>query len=201
MRDDRDILGQPFPRVIIDDGPAEINIGTDNFSYSNVVFQDVYTLTNNFNWYKGRHTFTFGTHNVFFRIENLFTIFSTPRYSYGSINSFLNGEEAFVLFGHEQLAPGQSDIRLGDAASNLGPTFNAMQLAFYAQDEFQVNSGLKLTLGLRADIPVFLENPPLNNTAFNQETVPQLEQIYDLKGARASQAPATQTAVEPSGRV
>ena len=197
VRDDRDILGQPFPRVVIDDGPAEINIGTDNFSYSNVVFQDVYTLTNNFNWYKGRHTFTFGTHNEFFEIENLFTIFSTPRYSYGSINSFLNGDQGFVLFGHEQLAPGQSDIRLGDEASNLGPTFNAMQLAFYAQDEMQVNSGLKLTLGLRADIPVFLEDPPLNNTAFNRETVPLLEQFYDLEGARASQAPATQLLWSP----
>ena len=197
VRDDRDILGDPFPLVIIDDGPAEINIGTDNFSYSNVVFQDVFTLTNNFNWYKGRHTFTFGTHNEFFKIENLFTIFSTPRYSYGSLESFLNKEEAFVLFGHEQLAPGQSEIRLGDDASNLGPTFNAMQLAFYAQDEIQVNSGLKLTLGLRADIPVFSDDPPLNNTAFNEETVPRIEEIYDLQGARASQAPATQVLWSP----
>ena len=197
VRDDRDILGQPFPLVIIDDGPAEINIGTDNFSYSNVVFQDVLTLTNNFNWYLGKHTFTFGTHNEFFEIENLFTIFSTPRYSYGSLESFLSGQPGFVLFGHEQLAPGQSEIRLGDEASNLGPTFNAMQLAFYAQDEIQVNSDFKLTLGLRADIPIFLDNPPLNNTAFNEETVPLIEQFYNLKGARASQAPATQLLWSP----
>ena len=80
-----------------------------------------------------------------FCIENLFTIFSTPRYSYGSLESFLNGDEGFVLFCHEQLAPGQSPIRLGDEASNLGPSFNAMQLALYAQDEIQVNSGFKLT--------------------------------------------------------
>ncbi len=197
VRDDRDILGQPFPAVIIDDGPAEIYVGTDNFSYSNIVFQDVLTLTNNFNWYAGRHTFTFGTHNEFFAIENLFTIFSTPRYNYGSLDSFLNGDEGFVLFGHEQLAPGQSQIRLGDEASNLGPSFNAMQLAFYAQDEIQVNSGFKLTLGLRADIPVFLDNPPLNNTDFNATTVPAIEQFYDLQGARASQAPATQILWSP----
>ena len=197
VRDDRDILGQPFPLAIINDGPAEINIGTDNFSYSNVVFQDVFTLTNNFNWYAGRHTFTLGTHNEFFEIENLFTIFSTPRYFYGSLDSFLDGDPAFALFGHEQLAPGQSEIRLGDEASNLGPTFNAMQLGLYGQDEIQVNSALKLTLGLRADIPIFLENPPLNNTQFNQETVPAIEEFYDLKGARASQAPATQVLWSP----
>ncbi|MEM6842945.1 MAG: TonB-dependent receptor [Bacteroidota bacterium] len=197
VRDDRDVLGAVFPRVIIEDGPAEIAVGTDNFSYSNVVFQDVYTLTNNFNWYRGRHTFTLGTHNEFFQIENLFTIFSTPQYRYGNLNSFLNGGEGFVLFGHEQLAPGQSEIRLGDDASNLGPTFDALQMAFYVQDEIQFNSDFKLTVGLRADIPVFLEDPPLNNTQFNQETVPLIEEFYDLKGARASKAPATQVLWSP----
>ncbi|MGB3586930.1 MAG: TonB-dependent receptor [Tunicatimonas sp.] len=198
VRDDRDVLGSPFPRVIIEDGPAEIAVGTDNFSYSNVVFQDVFTLTNNFNWYNGRHTFTVGTHNEFFQIENLFTIFSTPQYRYGNLNSFLNGGEGFVLFGHEQLAPGQSEIRLGDNASNLGPTFDALQMAFYIQDEVQFNSDFKLTFGVRADIPVFLEDPPLDNTQFNQETVPLIEAAgYDLKGARASKAPATQVLWSP----
>ena len=197
VRDDRDILGSPFPRVIIEDGPAEITFGTDAFSYSNVVFQDVFTLTNNFNWYKGRHTFTVGTHNEFFEIENLFTIFSTPQYRYSNLDGFLNGGPGFVLFGHEQLAPGQSEVRLGDNASNLGPTFDALQMAFYVQDEVQFNSNFKLTVGLRADIPVFLEDPPLNNTQFNQETVPLIEEFYDLQGARASKAPATQVLWSP----
>ena len=60
-----------------------------------------------------------------------------------------------------------------------------------------MNSGFKLTLGLRADIPIFLDNPPLNNTNFNLTTVPAIEQIYDLEGARASQAPATQILWSP----
>ncbi len=197
VRDDRDLLGQPFPKVEITDGDGTIHVGTDNFSYSNVVFQDVYTLTNNFNWYKGRHTFTFGTHNEFFEIENLFTIFSTPRYFYDDLASFTGGGPGFALFGHEQLAPGQSEIRLGDDASNLGPTFNAMQLAFYVQDEIQLNSNLKLTAGLRADIPIFLEDPPLNNTEFNTTTVPLIENAYDLQGARASQTPKTQVLWSP----
>ncbi len=201
VRDDRDILGDPFPGVEIQDGPAVIKFGTDNFSYSNIVFQDVYTLTDNFNWYKGRHTFTFGTHNEFFTIENLFSIFSTPLYSYdqpsaNNLQRFIDGEEGFVLVGHEQLSPGQSQIRLGDA-TNLGPTFNAMQMAFYAQDEIQVNSNVKLTAGIRVDIPIFLEDPPLVNESFNTETVPLIQEFYDLKGARASRAPATQLLWSP----
>ena len=200
VRDERDILGDPFPQIIMPDGNGTVIAGTDNFSYSNVVNQDVFTLTNNFNLYKGKHSFTFGTHNEFFKIENLFTIFSTPRYQYffNGVNRFLAGENAdLLLYGHEQPSAGQ-EIRLGDDASNLGPSFNAMQLAFYGQDEIQVNDDFKLTLGLRFDIPVFTDDPPLNNTAFNTSTIPLLEGAgYDLKGAQASQAPATQILVSP----
>jgi hypothetical protein len=200
VRDDRDVAGTPFPSILMQDGPAQVAVGTDNFSYSNIVFQDVFTLTNNFNLYKGKHTFTLGTHNEFFQIQNLFTIFSTPRYQYffNGVNRFLDGENPdLVLFGHEQLAPGQSEIRLGDNAENLGPTFNALQMAFYVQDEWQATNDFKLTVGLRADIPVFLEDPPLENTDFNNNAVPAIEQFYDLKGARASNTPNTQILLSP----
>jgi len=200
VRDDRDIAGDPFPSIVMQDGAAQVVAGTDNFSYSNIVFQDVFTLTNNFNLYKGKHTFTFGTHNEFFKIQNLFSIYSTPQYQYSfnGVERFLNGENPDrVLFGHEQLADGQSEIRLGDDASNLGPTFNALQLAFYAQDEYQASNNFKLTLGLRVDVPIFLEDPPLENTEFNSTTVPLLEQYNDLQGARGSNTPNTQLLWSP----
>jgi len=200
VSDDRDILGDPFPQFELPDGNGRVTIGTDNFSFSNIVNQDVFTITNNFNLYKGKHSFTFGTHNEFFKIENLFTIFSTPEYSYffDGVNRFLNDENPdLVLFGHEQ-AFGNDEIRLGDAAENLGPSFNAMQLAFYGQDEIQINKDFKLTVGLRFDVPIFTDDPPLNNTAFNTTTIPLLEAAgYDLRGARASQAPSTQLLISP----
>ena len=197
--DDRDILGDPFPQVIIADGNADIVAGTDNFSYSNIVDQEIYTLTNNLNIYKGKHTITLGTHNELFSIKNLFTIFSTPRYEY-----FFNGVERFLadenpdifLFGHEQNTTGT--IRLGDEAENLGPTFKALQLAFYAQDEYQVNPDLKLTFGVRADIPIFLDDAPLDPVDFNTNTVALIEaEGYDLKGARAGKTPDTKILWSP----
>ncbi len=200
VRDDRDILGDPFPQIRLNDGNARITLGTDNFSFSNIVNQDVFTITNNFNLFKGKHNWTFGTHNEFFTIENLFSIFSTPRLSYffDDVNRYLAGEQPdLALFGHEQ-AFGGDQIRVGDAASNLGPSFNAMQLAFYGQDEIQVNPRLKVTLGLRLDIPVFSDDPPLENTDFNNNTIPILEAAgWDLQGARASRAPATQLLFSP----
>ena len=199
VTDDRALLGDPFPQIIMPDGNGTVVVGTDNFSHSNIVNQDVFTITNNFNLYKGKHSFTFGTHNEFFKIENLFTIFSTPRYEYffNGVNRFLDGENPdLLLFGHEQ-AFGSDNIRIGDAATNLGPSFNAMQLAFYGQDEIQINKDFKVTVGLRFDVPIFTDDPPLDNVAFNNTTVPLIEQFYDLKGARASRAPSTSIYVSP----
>lgn len=200
--DNVEILGDPFPSIIMPDGAGTITVGTSNFAYSNIVRQKVFTITDNFNLYKGKHSFTFGTHNEFYAIENLFTIFSTPRYQYffNGVNRFLDGENAdLLLYGHEQKVPGQDVIRSGDAAENLGPEFNAMQLAFYGQDEIQVNPNFKFTVGLRFDIPIFTDDPPLNNTAFNSTTVPLIEAAHPdvLQGARASQAPATQILISP----
>jgi len=212
VRDDRDILGDPFPQVQAQDGNGLVLFGTDNFSYSNIVFQDVFTVTDNLTINKGRHNFTFGTHNEFFKIQNLFTIFSTPRYFYDNVvddngniiqtglDLFMSGAPGFSLFGHEQPTnPGDaSSVRFGDEAENLGPTFNAMQLAFYAQDEWDITDNFKLSYGLRADIPIFTDDPPLENTAFNNETIPQLEAAgYDLKGAQASKAPSTAIMLSP----
>ena len=197
--DDRDILGDPFPQIILPDGNADIIVGTDNFSFSNIVDQEIYTLTNNLNLYRGKHTITLGTHNELFSIKNLFTIFSTPRYEYffNGIDRFLADENPdLFLFGHEQNTTGT--IRLGDEAENLGPTFNALQMAFYAQDEFQVNQDLKLTFGVRADIPIFLDDSPLDNVDFNTNTVALIEaEGYDLKGARAGKTPATKVLWSP----
>ena len=200
VRDDRDILGDPFPQIIMNDGNGQVSVGTDNFSYSNIVFQDVFTLTNNFNLYKGKHTLTFGTHNEFFRIQNLFTIFSTPRYQYffNGINRFLNNENPdLVLFGHEQVIDNNDDVRLGDDAKLLGPTFDALQLAFYAQDEIQFTEQFKMNIGVRLDVPIFLEDAPVINDDFNNRAVPLFEEFYNLQGARASKTPATQFLFSP----
>ena len=141
-------------------------------------------------------------HNEYFNILNLFTIFSTPQYTFFNssdakgnpttgLDGFLNGGAGLYLFGHELPANPGDEVRFGDDAANVAADFSALQLAFYAQDEFQVNNQLKLTLGVRADIPVYLEDAPQINDDFNTNTVPLLEQTYDLQGAQASRLPKT----------
>jgi len=191
VRDDREVTGQPFPSILIEDGAAgsSIVLGGEPFSHSNVVNQDVITLTNNFNLYRGRHTITLGTHNEYFSILNVFLPFHPPQYTFSSTDKFFQATpEAYLfLYGHEQ-----SDENIGDDAISVAADFNTLQLGFYAQDEFQVTDNLKLTGGLRVDIPIFLTDGP-ENTDFDNTTIPILEGAgYDLKGATAGQVPSTQ---------
>ena len=141
--DNRDIIGDPFPRVEINDGGATIYLGTDAFSYTNLVDQDILTITDNFSWYKGIHSFTFGTHNEFFRIQNLFAAFSTPLYDYNSLSDFISGNNAFFLFGHELPDAGQ-DIRFGDEADNLGLLLLLFSLLFIYKMRFNFSLILNL---------------------------------------------------------
>jgi YD repeat-containing protein len=190
--EDRDILGGLFPRVEVTDGSGLISFGTDAFSYTNDVQQKIWTITDNLTWHKGKHSFTVGTHNEFFDFTNRFVIFSTPLYFYGDLNSFTSGAPGFSLFGHELPTNPGDPLRFGDAADNAAAIFSAMQLSFYGQDEIQVSDNFKLSLGLRADIPIFTTDAPEINNDFNDRAIPLIESFgYDLQGAQASKMPTS----------
>jgi hypothetical protein len=85
----------------------------------------------------------------------------------------------------------------GTDETNLRSEFNAVKLGFFAQDEWQATDRLRLTFGLRADIPRILDEPQADPTANSQtlygtdasyENEP-VSQFYDLKGARAGEMP------------
>lgn len=192
VRDDRDALGGDFPRVGIDDGDGFITFGTEAFSTANNLEQDVFTITNNFKLYKGKHTLTIGTHNEMYKILNLFVRQNYGQYDYNSLSDFMN-DGPIDLY---QRSYSLLDDAVGDDIVNAAAKFKAMQLGFYVQDEFRVNRKVKLSLGLRMDIPVFLDDPPVDEN-FNTVTVPLIEEHYDLKGARAGQMPSPQLIFSP----
>lgn len=193
VRDDRDPSGDPFPYVDIDDSNgANIIFGSERFSTANLLNQDIFTITNNFEIYKGRHTITIGTHNEFYSVGNLFIPFNYGWYGYDNIDQFLNDEEAgFYLRSFSQV-----DNVVGDESDAIAE-FNAGLLGFYVQDEFQVNENLKLTGGIRFDLPFYGTDVPVNEE-FNTNTVTLLENAgYDLEGARTGQSIPVQLQVAP----
>lgn len=161
VRDSRETSGEPFPYIQIQgiDGNTNrsIDIGTERFSMANELDQNILSISDNFTWYKGDHIFTIGTHNEFFSFRNLFLRDNYGAYIYSSLNNFLIGALP------KEYAYSYSTVA---GSPRWAPEFNANQLSFYLQDEWNVSKRLKLTAGIRMDMPMFPDKPSVN-TAFN----------------------------------
>ncbi len=198
VRDDRDPAGNPFPTVRIADGLDSRNFrqglifGNEPFSTANLLDQDIFTLTNNFEIYKGRHTITLGTHNEYSKIKNLFFAFNHGDYTFLTIEDFLTGQPpSFYQTEYSLLGDGT----VGDNSDGAAE-FDVFQLGFYVQDEVQFTDNFKITAGLRFDIP-YWEDGLINND-FNNRTIPLLEAAgYDLQGARVGKAVDAQIYASP----
>ncbi len=189
VRDDRGFAGDPFPQVIINDGAGEIVFGSEPFSTANILNQDIFTITNNFNWFKGNHTFTFGTHNEFYSIDNLFIPLNFGSYEYDSLDDFLSSLRGNPVAPRiYQRGYSLVDGIAGDGTKAIG-AFDAFQLGVYAQDEYQVNERLRLTFGVRVDIPKVTSDPKFSPDVFDT-TIPAVSAKYDLKGAEPGKTPA-----------
>ena len=197
VRDKRSPMGSNFPYVTIKDGSALISLGSEQFSGANRLYQDIYTLTDNFQIYKGKHTITIGTHNEFYKMYNLFIRQNFGSYQYASLSDFLHNDTVSAI---------QYDRTFSLTDGVAGPTskaaaeFNALQLGLYAQDEFQVNSQFKLTYGVAVDMPMFLTKSVVNND-FNNRMIPTFKDIQTGDGktfdGKTGQMPQTQFLISP----
>lgn len=191
VNDDRDPMGSDFPYLIVKDGSGTLYAGSEQYSTANQLKQNIITLTDNFKVYNGKHNFTFGTHNEFYDMYNLFIRQNYGVYTYSSLASFMAGDSADYQRGYSLV-----DKKTGDGSA-AAASFKAMQLGFYAQDAYNVNKKLKLTGGIRLDVPMILDDP-YNNEKFNNTTVALIEaQGYDMDGAVAGKAPGAQLMFSP----
>jgi hypothetical protein len=159
IRDNRQTAGQLFPQVTISGYPGggQVEFGSQRSSTANELDQDIFEFTNNFKIYQGNHTFTIGTHNEFFEFRNLFINNLYGRWDFNTVEDFYANRPARV----------QSTYSLDPNNPLPAAQFRASQLGFYVQDEYAVSRQLKLTAGLRVDIPIFPDVPG-RNEAFEQ---------------------------------
>lgn len=161
VRDSRDVPYQGPLFMIRNVGPKNttVYLGTEYSSGANRLDQDICSLEDNFSWYKGNHTFTFGTHNELYQSTNLFIQGNNGEWVYNSLDDFLNDRPTQFVFKC-------TDPNIVGKNLLWTPTLKAGQFGFYAQDKWDINKNLQLTYGLRFDIPVFF-NEPTTNTEFN----------------------------------
>ena len=137
-----------------------VYLGTEYCSYANQLDQDIFTLTDNLTWYKGNHTVTFGPHNEFYRMYNVYAQNATGGWAFNSIEDFMNNDAntfRYTYYNNDDL----------DEKGNWGAKFGAAQFGFYLQDEWRANDKFTWTYGLRLDIPVMFKKPSVNKE-FNE---------------------------------
>jgi len=136
-----------------------LSFGNEPFNgNNNQVINDIYTVTDNFSYYAGRHTITAGASYEYQKVGNMFMAGSQGYYVYGSLTDFLNNSAPKLFSLTYSLQEGQDAVF--SANMKIG------QLGIYLQDEVNINPRFKLTYGLRVDRPIYPEEP-LENPAIS----------------------------------
>jgi len=159
--------GQAFPFIEVLEPDASGNLlyytalGNELFTVSNLLENNVFNITNNFSIYSGKHTYTIGANFEYMTFKNAFNPVFNGFYRFTSYDSFVETvinrtpgaypdafAKSFALDG--SLTPPVDETKFG-------------QIGVYFQDEFQVTNDLKLTAGLRVDLPFYPTDIPRNN--------------------------------------
>jgi Carboxypeptidase regulatory-like domain len=178
-----------FPSVRVDfaDG-TNMQFGTEFSSQANKLNQDVVEITDDYTFLKGRHTFTVGSHNEFYKFWNLFIQGFNGDYRFSSIANF----QAGIAQSYTHNFSNTSDPQ--EAAS-----FGVRQFGFYAGDRWRLADNLTLTYGIRADVPRFPDTPlanPVAVTDFGYRTdvvpsptswSPRVGFNWDMSGGKGTQ--------------
>ena len=151
VRDNREYPGDKFPVVQINT-TQRLYGGSEGNSTQNALDQDIYEITNDFSYYWNDHVFTVGTHNEFMSFSNLFIQNYYGYYEFNTVQDFYDNKPSRYRLSYSNLAD--------DPAPRAA--FDASQFSFYVQDEWSVLPNLKVTGGVRVDIPYFPDKPLYN---------------------------------------
>ena len=171
QNEDRASRGDFFPLVEIQNaGTTYISMGFEPFTPNNKLNYKTYQFQDNLTYFMDKHTITAGVNFERFEYENVFFPGSQSVYVYNSLADFYTDANDYLNNTTNPISVRRFQLRysaLPGGAEPVQPT-KVNYFGFYAQDEFEPINGLKITAGIRADIPKF------ENTGFTNTTVESL---------------------------
>lgn len=158
-----DTPNRPLVDILGPNGNNLTSFGPDPFTPNNKLDQDVIQINDFFSAYLKNHTVTVGTANELYSFNNVFTQVVNGVYRYNSIADFIGDANPATT---ASFRPAQYTIQFVGVPGGPAATaakWSALQLGFFAQDEYTGIKNVKLTAGIRVDVPTYLTDLPTNN--------------------------------------
>lgn len=157
----REMEGGYFPTVdILKDGAVYTSFGPDPFTYGNLRQVKTFVVTDELNFSAGVHNMTFGFQFEHDKAVNGFMPSGAGYYVYSSWDDFV-GDKAPAAFAITH--PNQRNY-----LDQKNAEFKYQQYSLYFQDEMTVGQNLRLTAGVRLEVPNYPSLDNNFNAKFNE---------------------------------
>jgi hypothetical protein len=166
--------GQFFPMVDIQEtGRTYTTFGFEPFTPNNLLFYNTLQFQDNFTKYTTNHDFTFGVSVEKYHSDNTFFPGSQSVYVYNSLADFYTDANGYLANPARTVSPvtlGRFQVRYSNIPGLDKPIqpLEVLYSGIYAQDEWRATQNLKLSLGIRFDVPKF------KKTAYDNPNADQL---------------------------
>jgi hypothetical protein len=159
----RESVGSFFPMVdILDAGVVYTTFGFEPFTPNNELRYKTFQIQDSFTWNRGNHAFTFGATAQRYKSENVFFPGSQSAYTYSSLADFYTDANDYLANPNRTTSPvtlRRFQVRWNNIPGQEKPIqpLAVWYTGLYAQDEWQVTRRVKVSYGLRLDVPFFDE--------------------------------------------
>jgi hypothetical protein len=157
----RGYKGEFFPMVdILNGGATYTSFGFEPFTPNNELRYKTFQIQENLQIFKGNHTITTGFSYENYQSENVFFPGSQSVYVYNSLADFYEDTDDDNVFANVR----RFQVRWNNIPGSEKP-IQPLEVNYggvFIQDEWQARTNLKLTAGLRVDLPIF-EQTALRN--------------------------------------
>ena len=165
---EQSVSGGTFPMIEVMeplDGNPNVYymaMGNELFRIGNLLENDTFSISNTLTYFTGRNTITAGANFEYMTFANAFNPVWNSWYRYETYDDFVES----VINQNQNVRP--SHFAIGYTFDEENPTtlpldeVNFAQVGLYIQNEFQVIPNLKVTAGLRVDLPFYPIDAPRN---------------------------------------
>lgn len=165
---EQSVNGGDFPMIEVmeplggDPNVYYMSMGNELFRIGNLLVNDTFNASNTLTYFTGQNTITAGVNFEYMTFQNAFNPVWNSWYRYSTYDDFVES----VINQNVNVRP--SHFAIGFTFDEDNPTtlpldeVNFAQLGVFFQNEFQVNQNLKVTAGLRVELPFYPIDAPRN---------------------------------------